>query len=364
MLARLAIVLFALAACGHAESKNVKGDDDDRGSAKQQPLELVAVGPAPPHWTDVIPARVVFDETHTSRIGSPLGGRVSAVMVELGQHVKVGTPLLTVTSGDLADLYSARDKAKVDLDASQTNYNRTKSLVELGSLPKKELDSAEQDLREARVSYDTANAKIASLKVIGGGATAFTISSTRDGVIVEKNVAVGQQVSPDSGSIIAIADLSDVWVVADLLEDAVDDIKAGSKCEVTLDGTLKLDGVVEQVAAIVDPDRHTVPVRVKLPNAAGLLRPNALAQIRFYENSVGPLAVPAEAILSDGATTYVYVMRDGRPKRQDVVAGPINSSMVPIREGLVAGDQVVARGASLLDNQLPVDDRKPTPKQP
>jgi multidrug efflux pump subunit AcrA (membrane-fusion protein) len=145
-----------------------------------------------------------------------------------------------------------------------------------------------------------------------------------------------------------------VWVVADLLEDAVDDIKAGSKAEVSCEGAAKpLTGVVDQVAAIVDPERHTVPVRVKLDNPLGALRPNMLAQIRFFEDDIGPLSVPAEAILTDGTSTYVYVMRDGGPRRQDVIAGPRNAKLVPIRSGLAAGDQVVARGAVLLDNQLP-----------
>jgi multidrug efflux pump subunit AcrA (membrane-fusion protein) len=112
------------------------------------------------------------------------------------------------------------------------------------------------------------------------------------------------------------------------------------------------EGTVDQVAAIVDPDRHTVPVRVKLANPAGVLRPNTLAQIRFYEDKVGPLSVPAEALLTDGATTYVYVIRDGVPHRQDVVAGPRNAKIVPIRSGLKPGDRVVSRGAVLLDNEL------------
>ncbi len=346
------LILVAAACSGHSNASPEPAPDEMSGSNK---LESVVVGPAPAHWTDQVPARIIFDETQTSRVGAPLGGRVSQVMVELGQHVKVGAALVSVTSGDLADFYGARDKAKNDLDAAQVTYDRVKELVDLGSLPKKELDSAEQDLRAAKVNYATASQKIASLKVGAGGPTEFTIVAPRAGVVVEKNVAVGQQVSPDSGSIIAIADLSDVWVVADLLEDAVHDIAIGTKAEVTIEGLAPLEGTVGQVAKIVDPDRHTVPVRVKLANPAGALRPNALAQIRFYDDETGPISVPADAILSDGAASYVYVVRDGVPKRQDVIAGPRNAKMIAIRSGLAVGDQVIARGAGLLDNQLPTD---------
>jgi RND family efflux transporter MFP subunit len=355
-LSGLAVLALVAAACsGHSSA--APSEDPNSGSASA-PYDTAVVGAAPPHWTDEIPARIVFDETRTSRVGAPLGGRVTTVHVELGQAVKQGAPLVSVTSGDLTDLYSARDKAKVDLDAAQNNYKRVKELVDAKALPQKELTSAEQDLHEAQVTYAAANQKIASLKVAAGGAATFTITAPRDGVIVEKTVAVGQQVSPDNGAIITIADLSGVWVVADLLEDAVDDIRAGSKAEVTIEGIAKpVVDVVDQVAAIVDPDRHTVPVRVKLDNVAGTLRPNTLAQIRFFEDKTGPLSVPAEAILTDGATTYVYVIRNGTPHRTDVVAGPRNAKLIPIRSGLQAGEQVVTRGAVLLDNQILPEDR-------
>lgn len=344
------VIALAAAACGH---KAQSAPDEDPTAKNTVQYDTAIAGEAPPHWTDDIPARIQYDETKTSRVGSPLDGRVAQVLVELGQKVKTGAALLTVTSGDLADIYSARDKAKVDLDTAKIHYDRIKALVDANALPRKELVGAEQDLKEAQVAFATANSKIASLKVGAGGQTQFTITAPRDGVIVEKTVAVGQQVGPASGAILTIADLADVWVVADLLEDAVDDIKAGSKAQITIDGVKDpLDGTVDQVAAIVDPDRHTVPVRVKLMNPSGVLRPNSLAQIKFYEEKTGPLAVPADSILSDGASTYVYVIHDGVPRRQDVVAGPRNAKLVQVRSGLKAGDKVVSRGAVLLDNQI------------
>lgn len=350
---------LALAGCRHGETS--APDDQSNGSA-QIKYDLVTVQVTPPHWTDDVPARIVFDETRTSRIGSPLGGRISAVMAELGDRVKAGAPLVTVISGDLADLRNARDKAVVDLDAAKQNYDRVAALVEVNSLPRKELLNVQQELAEAQVALSNAEQKLASLKVQHGGETSFTITAPREGIVVDKHVAVGQQVSPDSGAVLAIADLAAVWLVADLLEDAVDDIRAGSKVEIQLDGAGQpLDGTVDQVSAIVDPDRHTVPTRIRLANPAGLLRPNALARVRFFEEHTGTLSVPADAILTDGARSYVYVVKNGTARRQNVIAGPRNASIVPIRSGLAAGDQIVAHGAVLLENQLSLDDQASSP---
>jgi RND family efflux transporter MFP subunit len=358
------LVAMALVACHHDQEAPI----DQGGSLDDTVHDFATVAAAPPRWTDEIPARIVFDETRTSRLGAPLAGRVANVMVQLGQHVKQGAPLFSVTSGDLAGLRNDEAKARVDLEASRTNYARVKNLVDQKALPQKELTSAQQDLAEAELALTTAMQKLSSLKVVGAGETQFTVAAPRAGVIVEKTVSPGQQVSPDNGALIAIADLADVWIVADLLEDAIDDIKPGTKAEITLDsggagsepaGSGSADGplagTVDQVSAIVDPDRHTVPVRVKLDNASGALRPNALAQIRFLEDDGGQLAVPGDALLSDGANSYVYVIRNGHPVRQDVVAGPRNAKLVTIRSGLAAGDKIVARGAVLLDNQLPTE---------
>jgi cobalt-zinc-cadmium efflux system membrane fusion protein len=311
---------------------------------------------AQPHWTDPVPARVVFDETRTSRLGTPLSGRVTAVMVERGQKVAKGALLFTVSSPNLAELRAEQEKATVERVTAQTEYNRVKDLVAGGSIPGKDLVTAEQQLREAELAVRLAGQKLASLNVAGGnGAAAFTVTAPREGVVVEKTVAVGQSVDASAGSLMAIADLSDVWVVADLFENDVGSLAPGAKARVTV-GTIDIEATVDQVAGVVDPERHTVPVRVRLANAEGTLRPNSYAQIRFYDETTAKVALPASAVMSDGATSYVYVKSDkGELKRRDVVVGSVNGGKVPVLDGVEVGEQVVIQGAILLDNQIQLD---------
>ena len=199
MLKRLAIVLFvALAACGHAESKSTSSDDDDRGgSAKQQQLVLVAVGPAPPHWTDAIPARDrVRRDAHVAHRLAARRPRVRRCMVERGQHVKIGD---AAVHGDERRTSPSSTPRATRPRSSSTPRRPTsiaiKALVDVGSLPEKELVSAEQDLREASVAvrHREPEARVAQGRP-AAARRAFTITAPRDGVVVEKNVAVGQQV--------------------------------------------------------------------------------------------------------------------------------------------------------------------------
>jgi cobalt-zinc-cadmium efflux system membrane fusion protein len=311
---------------------------------------------AQPHWTDPVPARVVFDEARTSRLGTPLSGRVTSVTVERGQKVTKGSSLFTVSSPNLAELRAEQEKAIVEKATAQANYNRIKDLVNAGSLPGKELIQAEQELREGELAVKLAGQKLASLNVAGGGgAAAFTVTAPRDGVIVEKSVAVGQSVDASAGSLMAIADLSDVWVVADLFENDVGSLAPGAKAKVSV-GSIDMEATVDQVAGVVDPERHTVPVRVRLVNSEGTLRPNAYAQIRFFDPTSAKVALPASAVMSDGATSYIYIKTDkGELKRRDVVVGSVSGGKVPVIDGVEVGDQVVVQGAILLDNQIQLD---------
>jgi RND family efflux transporter MFP subunit len=261
-----------------------------------------------------------------------------------------------VSSPGLAELRAELEKATVERGTAKINFDRVKALVDAGSVPAKELVTAQQEVAEADLAVKLANQKLSSLRVAGAGEASFTMTAPRDGVVVEKNVAVGQNVDASSGTAMAIADLSDVWVVADLFENDVGPLISGAKAKVIVNGTTEVDGQVDQVSAVVDPERHTVPVRVRLANVDGSLRPNAYAQIKFFDPNTAKVALPSSAVMSDGAETYVYVKeKDGALKRHVVVAGSASGGRMPILQGLSPGDQVVVQGAILLDNQIQLD---------
>lgn len=312
--------------------------------------------PLAERWSDAFPARFRVDEAKAARVGAPLAGRVATVFVEVGQRVKAGEPLVAISSPDVAELRSARQKAQMDLDVARAAHARIAAMVDARAVPGSDALRAEHDLKQAELALELATTKLASLRVSADGHNTFTVLAPRDGFVIEKNVLPGQQVSTD-GSLFGIADLGTVWVVAELFEtDALTAVSRGSTARVTspsLPG-LKLEASVEQISSVASPQGHTVAVRVPIANADNVIRPNAYAEVRFREASPpGAVEVGAAALVSDGDRQFVYVQEgEGHFLRREIVTGVARGDRVEVLRGLNAGDVVVEEGSALIDNQI------------
>ncbi len=323
-------------------------------------LKIGKAEPARAGWTDPVPGRVRIDDRQSSKVGVPLAGRVSEVMVDVGRVVHAGEPLFRVSSPDLAELRAQERKAEVDLEAARTALERVTAMVQGHAVAAKEELFAAQALKQAELGKQLAVSKLKSLHVTAAGDEVtddFVVTSPRDGVIVEKNLVAHQEVSPDtSSSLVIVADLSSVWVVADLFEADAVDVREGAVAEVSLarGTTGPIRGSVDAVSAIVDPNRHTVPIRVTVPNQSGALRPNAFAEVRFAVRAIeNAVRIPASAIVSDGAKQHVYVWDDERNfTRRDVEVAGSSGGAVTVIDGLRAGESILIDGGILLDNQI------------
>jgi RND family efflux transporter MFP subunit len=341
------------------EAKGMKVGNDNVTLAADAPqwkvLRTGAAKAGAVRWSEPVPARVKIDETRAARMGSPLAGRVTHVYVELGQAVKLGDPLFSVSSPDIAGLRSEREKAQVDLEITKERLQRTRAMVEARAVPQKDELDADQQYRQASLALKLAQSKLASLKVSAKAENEFTVIAPRDGVVVEKNVLPAQQIGSDP-SLISVADLSSVWVVADVFEADAVGVAEGTAAKITSPAIpdLAIEAKVEMVSAVVDPQRHTIPVRVRIESPDRRLKPNIFAQMRFSVTPPeGSVEVPATSLLTDGAKQFVYVQStEGKFVRREVVAGSAREGKVPILRGLKPDEVVVEEGAILLDNQV------------
>ena len=330
-----------------------------QGAPQWKFIRLATVGAVGTHMTDTVPARISIDETLASKIGVPVAGRVTSVMVELGDMVRAGQPLFSLASPEIAQLRGEREQALVALEAARTTTARVEATVASRALPMKDLVAAKQHQRETELAVQLADQKLASVRVAPGANHEVVVTAPRAGVVVEKNVLVNQQVGSDAAAaLLTVADLSSVWAIADVFEGQSLDIRAGGKAEVTTPSLpgVTLQGTVLMVSSIGDPERHTLPVRVKLANPDFRLRPNVYARVRFIvQHQDATLEIPATALVSDGEKQYVYVQDSpGHFSRRDIVAGSVHEGRLPVLSGLKDGETIVEQGAILLDNQIAI----------
>ncbi|MFL5355822.1 efflux RND transporter periplasmic adaptor subunit [Archangium sp.] len=321
-----------------------------------QYIELAVAAEAPALAPLPAPGRVDLDEHRTSAVGSPMAGRVDQVRVRIGDRVKAGDRLFSVRSGAFADLDREVKSAETDVADKQRVADRVRELVGLQAAPEKDLLAAEAELRQAKLALQAAQSKKSSLSVSADGDNLFWVTAARAGTVVDLELTGGQEVTPDRDKpLLRISDLGEVLVIADMQEGDAADLREGQTARVrTQSGAVERRGKVERISEVVDPQRRTVEVRIRVVNEDRALRPNAFVEVTPEAPSgVKRLRVPATAVVTDGARSVIFVAREaGRLERVAVTTGRRRDGEVEVHGGLEPGSRFVARGALLLENTI------------
>jgi membrane fusion protein, heavy metal efflux system len=343
-----------------APAFTVTGDalDIRDGAAAWGYLEFSQARAGRPLAPEPVPARVAFDEARSQPIVAPLAGRVDSVSVRLGQRVEKGDRLLAIRSPALVDLSKEIDLLRSKEGARSKVVERLRALVALKAVPEKDLIGAEQDLKQAQLAREAAELKLRSLSVAEVSEGRYWLSAPAAGVVVERNVLMGQEVGPDRGDpLLVIAELDEVIVTADVSEANVRGLQVGQPASISSPAApdQTMTGRVEYVGEVVDPVRRMVNVRVRVANPDRLLRPNAYVQVAFSTDGRERLLVPADAVVTDDQRSFVFVRVAGqqqRLERRPVRLGRNNEGQVEILDGLSPGETFVSKGALLLLNAL------------
>lgn len=337
----------------HVEGSTVTVPKDTPVRFELAQAELGAALPISP-----VTGRVITSEALTSPVFAPLPGRVVEAKVRLGDHVQKGQKLVQVQSADLPVLEHGVRTAELAVATDSAKVTRMRSLVESRAGSVNDLLLAESELAEAKLALKAARSRLSSLQVKRADDTAYWLVAGRSGTVVQLEAAPGLQVGPERGPLVTVAELSQVLVVGDVPQRDAVDLRAGAEVSVLAGGagSPAIPGVVEAVSEIVDPERQTVPVRVRVDNAERRLRPNAFVDLGFSAaNPRATVLVPTGALVRDGASAVVFVeTAPGAFQKRAVQAGRRTRERVEIHAGLSAGEKVVANGALLLLNALDI----------
>jgi len=276
-------------------------------------------------------------------------GRVVEIGARLGDTVKKGQVLLKVQSADISGAFSDYRKAKADEALAHTQLERAKLLYEKGAISQNDLQVADDTEDKARVDVETAAEK---LRVLGNAnldhpSGIVEIRAPISGVITDQQVTNAAGV-PGLGSPnpFTISDLSYVWILCDVYENDLADVRLGDKADIRLNAYpgQVFTGTVSNIGPVLDPNIRATKVRIEMANP-GLMRPGMFVNATFHgKEKEKRAAVPATAILHLHDRDWVYVpAKDNQFRRTQVVSGDmLPGGMQEIVSGLAPGQQVVA----------------------
>jgi membrane fusion protein, heavy metal efflux system len=328
-------------------------------SAQRQNIRLYTVVPAKFRKTVAATGTVDFDNDQATSVLAPFSGHVSRLLVSLSEHVKQGQPLAVVDSPDFATAISAYRKAISTAKTARRLADLDKDLVEHNGVAKREAEQAETDAANAEADREAARQSLVSLQVPSQAIKDIQegrpispldgiIRAPISGTVVEKLITPGQLLQAGTTPCFTVADLSRVWVMAQIFGADLESVRVGDQADVVTGiGSTKFTGIVDNVSALVDPDTRSVVARVVVKNPGDALKKQMYVHvlIQAHQEVTGLLA-PVSAILRDDENLpFVYLAQtDGSFTRQHVTLGNRTGDQYDIAEGLKSGDQIVVEG--------------------
>ena len=310
--------------------------------------------------------RIAFHDLHVTHVFSPVTGRVLRVLAQPGQMVKKGTPLLTLASPDVGQVFADLLKAEAEQAAAQAEFQRQQRLAAARASSQRELEAAEDAFRTARAESQRAQKRARTLRAGGADSVTqeYTLRSFIDGEVIARAASPGAEVQGQyaggaAAELYTIGDIKAVWAFADVADVDLPAVRPGAAVDVRVVAYPDriFHGQVDWVSDTVDPSLRTGRVRCALANADEALKPEMLATLAIARPARRLLVVPRDAVARINESTFVFVADGVRPdgrrafQRRPVRAGDEQDGLVPIFEGLHAGERVVSDG-SLTHAQL------------
>ena len=303
--------------------------------------------------------KVQFNEDRIARVLAPASGQVLSLHVKVGDPVKKGETLSYINSREAAAAITEHLESHKDLQLAEKTHAMTLDLFQHQAASVMALRQAESDLAKARAHVARTEE---SLRVLGLDVdrserserldSRIPVRSPLGGTVIERRVTEGQFVQPDSNPLLVVADLSTVWVLADIFEHDLHLVSLGQKAEVSTVAypDKRFMARVSRISDSLDPTTHTVKVRFLADNSTGQLKPEMFATVTLIlSQATQVLTVPATAVFVEGERNYVFVLQsDHHLTRQQVNVVPDPSGRARVVGGLQAGDRVVSDGALLL----------------
>ncbi|MGH9850995.1 MAG: efflux RND transporter periplasmic adaptor subunit [Blastocatellia bacterium] len=295
------------------------------------------------------------------------GGVAREVNAQLGDRVKRGQKLAVIFSAELADAQADFLRMQAGLEKHHHRYKRTADLAEIGAASRQELEEATADYKTEQAKLSAMRQKLALLGLSaqqmnelerdGQVSALITVESPASGTILSRTVNIGEVVMSGK-ELFRVADLSTVWVIGQIYEKDFATTRVGTPAAITTPAypDKKFTGRVSFIDPRVDPQTRTAQVRVEVANPGEMLKLGMFVDVSFgnqpaASSSGQPVAAaPRAALQYIGGKQVVYLATDkaGSFVQREVNAGTEANGLIPVYNGLAAGDRLVTEGSFLL----------------
>jgi len=366
------LAAIVLGGCGQAKPE---ASETTHGGSPPSPLEITAdanllarikIGQASMASVGAsltVAGRVEVDENRVTRIGSPVMGRINSLTVREGEDVQQGQLLGLLNSTGLSDGQLDLLKALSQKQVAQRAVERARILVDAAVIGSAELQRREAELAQASAELEAAHDQLALLGMpedaIAELERTRTLNSvsrvvaTMNGTVLARKTTVGQMVQP-ADTIYEIADLSNVWLVADVPEQLAGNLSRGYRVEAevaALPGRV-FEGVLSFVSATVNPETRTVRVRMDVPNPGRKLKPAMLATMVLRDQMEKKMVVPSTAVVREDDQEHLFVQVDEDTfLLRKVTLGEEQNGKRVLLDGVRPDERIVVDGAFHLNNE-------------
>lgn len=285
-------------------------------------------------------------------IGLPFGGRVVRSFVKLGDQVGRGQALFEVNSSDYMEAVKAYLESRAASDLATANQRRKETLHQRGMLSDREWEEICAETRNAENACEIARRSLAQFNVDPNNVHAgepLRVVSPIAGRVVRNNLVIGGYLSEEDDAPMTVADLSTVWVTANVKDAQVMGLAIGQKVKVEIEAGLQAEGKIYYLGELLDEKTQTLPVVIECVNTDRLLKPGMFVSAVFERHATSALIVPSSAIFQGEGSKFVYVQDSpGHFIKVQVITENIEKGRSRILSGLSGGETIIVDGGIYL----------------
>lgn len=356
---------------GHAGEDKKQADSHSRDEAHAPTLQMTdaqmtnegvkvaALAEAQVNESIALTATIQANQDRLAHVAPRIAGRVARANANLGDRVNPGQVLAVLDSLEMGEAHSAYLKARTQANLARATFERAQSLNDQEIISQKDFLAAKAEHETALSELRAAEDKLRLLGVRpesskAGAVSTFPLTSPFAGTVIEKDAVLGELYEP-SKSMYSVADLSTVWILANVYEKDLARLRVGAPATVAVEAypDTSFKGTLTYIGGVLDKQTRTLQARIEVRNPEGLLKPEmfATASVETSRQST-LLAVPGDAVVLIQGQPTVFVREGNAFHPRTVQLGDRRADQVEIREGIKSGEQIVVAGTFALKARL------------